>query len=52
MDIEDIFNMTVAEVRYLLNTDRVVLFQFDENWVGDHRQRVRSSQAFRPSSTR
>ena len=34
MDIEDIFDMTVAEVRYLLNTDRVVLFQFDANWVG------------------
>ena len=40
MDIEDIFNMTVAEVRYLLNTDRVVLFQFDENWVGTIVQRV------------
>jgi diguanylate cyclase (GGDEF)-like protein len=34
MDIDDIFNMSVAEVRYLLKTDRVVLFQFDENWVG------------------
>ncbi len=34
MDIDDILNMTVSEVRYLLNTDRVVLFQFDAKWVG------------------
>ena len=34
MDIDDIFDMSVVEVRYLLKTDRVVLYQFDENWVG------------------
>jgi diguanylate cyclase (GGDEF)-like protein len=34
MDLDDIFNLSVTEVRHLLDTDRVVLYQFDENWTG------------------
>jgi diguanylate cyclase (GGDEF)-like protein len=34
MDLEDIFHLSVTEVRYLLDTDRVILFQFDEDWIG------------------
>lgn len=34
LKLEDILNTTVTEVRHLLNTDRVFLYQFDENWSG------------------
>jgi diguanylate cyclase (GGDEF)-like protein len=34
LNINDILNTTVAEVRHFLNTDRVMLYQFDERWVG------------------
>ena len=34
LDLDDILNVTVTEVRTLLQTDRVLLFQFDETWQG------------------
>ena len=35
LDIEDILNTTVAEVREFLATDRVILFRFRPDWNGD-----------------
>lgn len=34
VNLDDILNTTVSEVRHLLNSDRVFLYRFDENWVG------------------
>ncbi|MGA1264637.1 MAG: EAL domain-containing protein [Prochlorothrix sp.] len=34
LDLDDILNTTVMEVRELLQTDRVLLFQFDDQWRG------------------
>lgn len=34
LHLEDILTTIVEEVRYLLNTDRVVLYQFSDNWQG------------------
>ncbi|MBD0267863.1 MAG: diguanylate cyclase [Cyanobacteria bacterium Co-bin8] len=34
LDIDDILSITVNEVRYLLKTDRVILFQFNDDWTG------------------
>jgi diguanylate cyclase (GGDEF)-like protein/PAS domain S-box-containing protein len=35
LDIQDILNTTVAEVREFLATDRVILFRFRPDWNGD-----------------
>ncbi|MEG3938406.1 PAS domain S-box protein [Microcoleus sp. S36b_A3] len=35
LDIEDILNTTVAEVREFLATDRVIIFRFRPDWNGD-----------------
>jgi len=35
LDIEDILNTTVAEVREFLATDRVLIFRFRPDWNGD-----------------
>ncbi|MEB3163105.1 MAG: diguanylate cyclase [Prochlorothrix sp.] len=34
LDLDDILNTTVTEVRELLQTDRVLLFRFDDQWRG------------------
>ncbi len=34
LNLEDILNATVREVRQLLSTDRVVVYQFDGHWQG------------------
>ncbi|ACK72056.1 diguanylate cyclase/phosphodiesterase with GAF sensor [Gloeothece citriformis PCC 7424] len=34
LNLDDILNTTVSEIRHLLNTDRVFIYRFDENWVG------------------
>lgn len=34
LDLNEIFQVTVAEVRDFLETDRVVLYRFDEDWNG------------------
>ncbi|MBW4463630.1 MAG: diguanylate cyclase [Nodosilinea sp. WJT8-NPBG4] len=34
LHLEDILSTIVEEVRYLLDTDRVVLYQFSESWQG------------------
>ena len=34
LDLEEIFQVTAAEIRDFLQTDRVVLYRFDENWDG------------------
>jgi PAS domain S-box-containing protein len=34
LNLEEILNITVTEVRQFLNTDRVVIFRFDPNWHG------------------
>jgi methyl-accepting chemotaxis protein PixJ len=31
---EDILNTTVSELRYALNTDRVIVYRFDDDWNG------------------
>ncbi len=31
---EDILNTTVSELRYALNTDRVIIYRFDDDWNG------------------
>ncbi|MGB3532738.1 MAG: GAF domain-containing protein [Microcoleaceae cyanobacterium] len=33
-EIEDIHNTTVEETRLALNTDRVMIYEFDDNWKG------------------
>lgn len=35
LNLEDILRTTVNEVRHVLNTDRVILFKFDENYLGE-----------------
>ncbi len=35
LDIKDILNTTVAEVREFLATDRVIIFRFQPDWNGD-----------------
>jgi methyl-accepting chemotaxis protein PixJ len=35
LDVDSIFNTTTKEVRSLLNTDRVVVFQFKPDWSGE-----------------
>jgi len=35
LKIDNILNTTVTEVRHLLDTDRVFLFRFDQNWLGE-----------------
>ncbi len=34
LNLEDIFQTTVEEIRQLLRTDRVIIFQFDPKWRG------------------
>ncbi len=34
LDLKEILTMTVEEIRHLLDTDRTLLFQFDEDWNG------------------
>ncbi|MBD2593894.1 diguanylate cyclase [Nostoc spongiaeforme FACHB-130] len=34
LDLEEILNTTVAEVRQFLQTDRVVIYRFQSNWSG------------------
>ena len=34
LDLEEIFQVTVREIRDFLKTDRVVLYRFDEDWNG------------------
>ena len=34
LDLEEIFQVTVTEIREFLQTDRVVLYRFDEDWNG------------------
>ncbi|WP_041596189.1 diguanylate cyclase domain-containing protein [Halothece sp. PCC 7418] len=34
LDLEEIFQVTVEEIRDFLQTDRVLLYRFDENWNG------------------
>ncbi|MCF2972274.1 GAF domain-containing protein [Synechococcus sp. Nb3U1] len=35
LDLEQILNRTVSEVRSLLETDRVIIFRFQPDWSGD-----------------
>jgi diguanylate cyclase (GGDEF)-like protein len=35
LKLSDILNTTVTEVRHLINADRVFLFRFNENWLGE-----------------
>jgi PAS domain S-box-containing protein len=35
LDVEDIFSSTTAEVRQILNCDRVVVYRFYEDWSGE-----------------
>jgi signal transduction histidine kinase len=34
LDLQEILNTTVADVRQFLQTDRVIIYQFEENWSG------------------
>lgn len=34
LDLNQVLNTTVAEVRDFLDTDRVILYRFDANWMG------------------
>ncbi|MBW4472419.1 MAG: GAF domain-containing protein [Stenomitos rutilans HA7619-LM2] len=34
LDLDDILNTTVTEVRQLLQTDRVIIYRFDPDWKG------------------
>lgn len=34
LDLQEILNTTVADVRHLLQTDRVIIFRFEANWSG------------------
>lgn len=34
LNLEEILNTTVTEVRHLMQADRVFLYQFNQNWVG------------------
>jgi diguanylate cyclase (GGDEF)-like protein len=34
LDLEEIFQITVEEIRQFLQTDRVLLYRFDEDWNG------------------